>query len=273
MTIARMEIDGHAVAVDLSRPFNLAIPLAFDAGQPRFFGAPPAHREPLSSGDWIGDTRQGGSCNAAVLTLTPHCNGTHTECIGHVVDQDIPVSSATPENLTGAWLASIEPELAGDAEELDNGNLPAGQRVITRRQLQEALKNVPARFLTAIVLRTLPNDPAKRTRDYGDGSPVPFLTPEAADYLVHCGCDHILVDLPSLDFGEDPELRAHRVFFGLPPGSHDYRDSKWPGSTITEMIFVDDEAEDGAYLLNLQVPAFLTDAAPSRPLIYRVTEE
>ncbi len=41
--------------------------------------------------------------------------------------------------------------------------------------------------------------------------------------------------------------------------------------TITEMIFVDDEIRDGLYLLNLQMPAFPTDAAPCRPVIYALT--
>ena len=41
--------------------------------------------------------------------------------------------------------------------------------------------------------------------------------------------------------------------------------------TITEMIFVDDEIRDGLYLLKLQMPAFHTDAAPCRPVIYALT--
>jgi hypothetical protein len=42
--------------------------------------------------------------------------------------------------------------------------------------------------------------------------------------------------------------------------------------TITEMIFAPSYLEDGAYLLNLQIPAFVSDAAPSRPIIYKINE-
>ena len=40
--------------------------------------------------------------------------------------------------------------------------------------------------------------------------------------------------------------------------------------TITEMIFVEDAIQDGVYLLNLQAPAFASDAAPSRPVIFEL---
>ena len=34
------------------------------------------------------------------------------------------------------------------------------------------------------------------------------------------------------------------------------------------MIYVPDEVLDGDYLLELQVPHFINDAAPSRPVLY-----
>jgi hypothetical protein len=34
------------------------------------------------------------------------------------------------------------------------------------------------------------------------------------------------------------------------------------------MIFVEDDIDDGSYLLSIQIPAFMSDAAPSRPVIY-----
>jgi hypothetical protein len=40
--------------------------------------------------------------------------------------------------------------------------------------------------------------------------------------------------------------------------------------TITELAFVPDDVKDGLYLLNLQVAPFDNDAAPSRPLLFRL---
>ena len=38
------------------------------------------------------------------------------------------------------------------------------------------------------------------------------------------------------------------------------------------MIFAADSLENGQYLLNLQIPAFVSDAAPSRPILYKINE-
>ncbi|MBC8144638.1 MAG: cyclase family protein, partial [bacterium] len=53
----------------------------------------------------------------------------------------------------------------------------------------------------------------------------------------------------------------------------DQRDAEGAESatrTITEMAFVPDAAADGSYVLNLQIPSFMLDAAPSRPLLFRI---
>jgi arylformamidase len=47
---------------------------------------------------------------------------------------------------------------------------------------------------------------------------------------------------------------------------------KTQNKTITEMIFVSEIIKDGSYLLNLQIPAFVSDAAPSRPILYKINE-
>jgi arylformamidase len=39
-------------------------------------------------------------------------------------------------------------------------------------------------------------------------------------------------------------------------------------ASITELIFVPNHVADGLYLLNLQFPKIMSDAAPSRPQLY-----
>ena len=50
-----------------------------------------ATSHPYHSETVIGDTKQGGSCNFDTITLTPHCNGTHTECMGHITHENVSV--------------------------------------------------------------------------------------------------------------------------------------------------------------------------------------
>jgi hypothetical protein len=41
-------------------------------------------------------------------------------------------------------------------------------------------------------------------------------------------------------------------------------------STITELIFVNNEVKDGSYLLNLQIASFENDASPSKPILFEI---
>ena len=66
---------------------------------------------------------------------------------------------------------------------------------------------------------------------------------------------------------------AHRIFFGLPPSSQRASESQRPRATITELAWIAPAIADGLYVLDLQLPAFLSDAAPSRPLLYAVQPE
>jgi hypothetical protein len=120
----------------------------------------------------------------------------------------------------------------------------------------------------ALVIRTLPNDEQKRRRDWDDGRAVPYLTRAAGALLAELGCEHVLVDLPSLDrMADRGKLAAHRAFWGLAPGATRAAETARGRCTVTELVYVPDALADGNYLLDLQLPAFVADAAPSRPLL------
>ena len=73
---------------------------------------------------------------------------------------------------------------------------------------------------------------------------------------------HLLHDLPSVDREEDGGvLAAHHAFWDFPNTIDLDR-------TITEMLHVPSTVGDGEYLLELQLPHFMNDAAPSRPVLY-----
>lgn len=243
--------------VDLDQPLSLAIPLRFDAPQPNFFGAPRATARALTGDGFIGDTRRGGGCNVAEITLVPHCNGTHTETAGHILDTDTPVFDALAQSLMPALLISVAPV----AE--------AGDRVIPRDALAQALAELAPDERMALIIRTLPNDAAKQTMVYDDDRPPPYFTHEAMAYLADRAITHLLVDLPSVDrMRDDGRLANHRIFWRVAAGVRDAAPDTRLDRSITEMIFVADDIADGLYLLNLQAPAFATHAAPSRPVIY-----
>jgi len=83
----------------------------------------------------------------------------------------------------------------------------------------------------------------------------------------------LVVDLPSLDRADDGgALAAHHIYWGLPCGTRDPRRALRSRALVTELAYVPESVPDGLYLLELHVPAFGADAAPSRPVLYPVQE-
>jgi kynurenine formamidase len=264
--IMRFEAEGRRFRADVARPLSIAIPLDFAGAQPSCFGAPRAESRPLQAGGFPGDTRAGGSCNCAVLTLTPHCNGTHTECVGHVTDERIAVSERVPGGLVLARLVSVAAVDASATAETSEPAPRPGDRLITAAALAESSARIGGPRASALVVRTADGSPH---RAYSGPAPAPFLTREAAAWLVDGGVDTLVLDLPSADRADDGgHLTAHRIFFGLPPGSRRAADARRPCASITELAWIDAAIADGLYLLDLQLPAFVSDAAPSRPLLF-----
>ncbi|HXV39807.1 MAG TPA: cyclase family protein [Steroidobacteraceae bacterium] len=271
MTIMRFELAGRRLRADLGEPLSIAIPLDFGGPQPSCFDAPLAAASPLRSGGFVGDTRAGGSCNCELLTLAPHCNGTHTECVGHVTDQRIAVTERLRGGLSLALLVSLHPVAAATAGEGSDPPPAPGDQLLTARALAEAAARHPGPPPQALVIRTLPNPAARLQQRYQGPAPAPFLSRQAAHWLVELGVQHLVLDLPSADRADDGgRLTAHRVFFGLPPGSRHAPDAARPQASITELAWIAPTIRDGWYLLDLQIPPFLADAAPSRPLLYPV---
>jgi kynurenine formamidase len=271
ITDMRFEAGGQRYRVDFAKPISIAIPLDFSGPQPACFGAPRAVSRPLRAGAFTGDTRAGGSCNCELLTLAPHCNGTHTECVGHVTDERVAVSERLPGGVQLAVVVTVATALAADVPEDSDPSPAAGDRLVTASALDDALGRHVGPRPSALVVRTSVEAPH---RAYEGPSPAPYLSRQAAAWLVERGIETLVLDLPSADRAADGgRLTAHRIFFGLPPASRDAAAARRPRATITELAWIPPGVADGWYLLDLQIPAFLADAAPSRPLLYPVRPE
>ena len=264
---ARLQLDGREVRVDLARPLDLSVELDFQGPQVRHFGAPRASSQPYSVADFPGSVAGGASCNCESITLIPHCNGTHTECVGHITNERIHIIDCLKDTFIPAMLVSVEPESARDVKETYSVNFGDSDPLITRNVLEDRLSDLALN--SAVIIRTLPNDDSKLTREYTDKIP-PYFSTEAIDYILSSGVKHLLVDTPSIDrLYDEGKLSNHRTFWGIEPGSFEINPATRMNDTITELIYVPNEVEDGRYLLNLQIAPFATDAAPSRPVLFR----
>ncbi len=240
-------IDSKNFSADLSTPIDLSIPLRDGAENPNCFWAPMPEFSPVRAGDFVGSTKEGGVVNFFNIRLNPHGNGTHTECVGHIARERFVLRECLLESHFLAKVVSLYPRRTAE-----------GDRVIFKDQLEELFSENEAE---ALIVRTLPNDELKLRQNYSGSNP-PYLHHEAVEFLVKCGVQHLLLDLPSVDREEDGgQLLAHRAFWQYPQATR-------TPATITEMIFVPNSVRDGLYLLNLQTTSLDLDASPSKPLIF-----
>lgn len=247
---AIIPLGNEEIEVDFSKPLDISISMGTDPNTVSAWYVPPVKIEPVISEQFTGSVKLGGSINFRNITFNPHGNGTHTECVGHISTENYNINDSLKEFMFFAELITVEPE------KLDNGD-----ELISLKSIQQKIKKTSAK---AIIIRTLPNTEEKLTRQYSNSNP-PYVECSVMNYLTEKGIEHFLIDLPSVDREQDDGvLAAHHQFWEYPHNIQAQR-------TITEMIFVPNEIEDGAYLLNLQIVNFENDASPSKPVLYKIT--
>lgn len=274
--IISIQIDQQTYKIDSTKPLDISIPLKFNGDQPNAYGVEKAKSKPCEAGELVGDTRQGGSCNFEQYTFIPHCNGTHTECVGHITNERISIRDCLKDVFVPASLISVKPIKISETEETYSIDLSEKDRLITRKSIVNVLNNtkdfnVQISNTEALCVRTLPNDESKLTREYGEENVPPFFSNEAMEFIVESGIKHLLVDLPSIDrIFDGGKLSNHRKFWNVEDGKFETNESSRINSTITELAFIPNSINDGNYLLNLQTAAFEADASPSRPILFAI---
>ena len=248
--LGSIEFNEKIYKFDFDKPIDISIPITFQENAVNAFYAPKAKAAPLKAGDFIGSVAKCSPVNFFDVQINPHGNGTHTECVGHIAKEQFSINKNLKKFFAMARLLTIEPE------EQESGDL-----VVTLEQVKDTLGNDWS--FEALILRTLPNTDAKLTRQYSGTNP-PYLSTELLAYLAEKELKHLLLDLPSVDREEDGgKLAGHKAFWQYPENPR-------MDATITEMIYVPNEIEDGLYLLNLQICSFELDAAPSKPVLYKL---
>src|SRR5689334_5033321 len=110
-------IDNKTYKIDTGKPLDISIPLNFNGPQPNAYGVEKASSKPCEAGEMVGDTRLGGSVNFEQYEFIPHCNGTHTEGVGHITNQRISVRDCLQDAFAPAALISVMPERSTETGE------------------------------------------------------------------------------------------------------------------------------------------------------------
>lgn len=246
--IATISRGQNSYQINLANPIDISIPLVGGEKNVNAWYLEPPKIYPFEEDDFIGSVSDGGSVNFNMVTFNPHSHVTHTESLGHITKEVYSVNQQLKNYFFLAELITVAPERKNE------------DFVISQKQLEYALGD---KTPEALLVRTIPNLESKKTKDYSNTNP-PYFLDEGIECLVNKGVNHLLVDLPSVDKEKDEgRLACHNAFW-------ETRGQKRMEATITELIFVPNDIEDGQYFLNLQVAPFENDAAPSRPVLYKI---
>ena len=185
---AKIEYQNKYFEIDLGKPIDISIPIGRKSG-PNAFYLPQPDYETVEAGTFIGDVNRGGSCNVENIRFSPHGNGTHTECAGHILKEHQLVNNLLERYFFLANLITVVPEVSGS------------NRFVSKEAI---MAQVPenTNMADAIIIRTLPNDINKRTTSYSGNNPA-FIIKDALIYINESGYSHLLTDLPSVDKEDD----------------------------------------------------------------------
>ncbi len=249
----KLNFQDKKLEADLSKPIDISLSLNNGTNNVNAYYLPNPEFKTFRAEGFVGSMNEGGPCNVNNLFLSPHGNGTHTECVGHISKEPYTINQCLKEFHFIAQLISVQPR-----------PLPNTDRVIILDEIKE--KFIPDNEIKALVIRTLPNDDFKKTKNYS-GKNAPYLHSSAAKLIADSGIEHLLLDLPSVDKENDGGvLAAHHEFWKYPAATR-------VNCSITELIYVPGNIADGIYLLNIQIASLESDASPSKILLFELKQK
>ena len=225
----------ETLGVDLSRAVGSGVN-AWYIGCPKI--------SPLEVGGAVYSVSSGAAVNFDQINFAPHAHGTHTETFGHIDENQLLIEELRLPLFMPCKL--IRPSL-----ETINGD-----QILTKK----ALNRCDYEGVKALVIRLNPNKEYPINYDHTNW---PYLNESATKRLVQVGVEHLVLDVPSIDKEKDQgALLSHRAFWEI-------SESPRTLATITEFAQIPADLPAGNYLLQLQVAPILSDAAPSRPILFK----
>ena len=241
-------LTNRKISIDFNSPIDISSPLSSTKKNLNAWGINKAKKSPVVIGEWVGNIKQGGPVNFNNIWFNPHAHVTHTECFGHISINEESINDNKDSFFLFSKLVSVK--LKKKSKDL----------VITKESLYNKLNN-QFQFET-LIIRTLPNKNSKNYMDYSNQNP-PYMTKECMLYIKKLGVKNLLIDLPSVDKEKDDgQVENHKLFFDFASGGN--------SNTLTELVYISDEIIDGDYYLNLQIMPIENDAAPSRPILFKI---
>ncbi len=227
--------------VDFSKPVSIGYTIKDNASL-NAWGASSSKIRPVVQPGFVGEIDQGGLVNFKTLELSVHANCTHTECVGHILKGDYTLNNTIDNKPFFSRLITVNPEKR-DAD-----------FIITEDLLEACVKN--EFYVDGLIIRT----GNKIDRDHTNTNAA-YFTKQAVEFINSIGVKHLLVDLPSVDKEKDGgKLLAHKTFWNI--------DNPLINKSITELVDLPEDLQDGYYFTHLSFLNIKSDASPSNPILY-----
>ena len=241
--------------IDFSKPLDISIHTSDESTCAKAWYVDAIDISPVLTDQFTGSVAKGGTVNFRNIFFNPHGNTTHTECVGHIAEEVYNLQETLKNYFFKSQLITLTPEIyTGEESEWRK----KGDGIITLEQLKGKIENQ----IDAVIIRTLPNTLEKIKMQWSSTN-WPYMDENVAQYLADIGVKHLLIDLPSVDREFDGgKMLSHRAFWKYPEATRF-------DATISEMIFVNNDIEDGIYFLSLQPSSFVNDASPCKPVLYQ----
>lgn len=239
-----IRLNNKAYNIDLAKPLDISIPIqASGENVNAWYIEEPKIKKVLS-------VDNGDQVNFNTWTINPHAHGTHTETVGHIIENGPSINKCLKQFFFRAELITVAPEKKGD------------DMIISKKQVQLLLKQKKPE---ALIIRTMPNTKEKKSRQYSNTN-WPYVEPDVMDMARQRGIKHFLIDQPSVDKEKDEgKLLSHKAFWNV-------EGELRKDCTITELIYVPNKVKDGSYILNLQIAPIENNASPSKPILYKIEQ-
>lgn len=241
--------------IDFSQPIDISIHTSDDETCSKAWYVDAIDISPVMTEQFTGSVAKGGTVNFRNIFFNPHGNTTHTECVGHIAEEVYNLQETLKSYFFKSQLITVTPEKHSGME---SEWRKIGDEIITFEQIEGKIQN----NVDALIIRTLPNT-IEKTKMQWSSTNWPYMDASVARYLAKIGIKHLLIDLPSVDREFDGgKMLSHRAFWQFPEATRF-------DATISEMIFVKNDIEDGIYFLSLQPSSFVNDASPCKPVLYQ----
>ena len=202
--------------INTKQSIDISIPYNFNGAQPNFYDVNPGKLSPFKFAETSYSVANGAGCNVPEISMNIHCTGTHTECVGHLLEKNGSVSECIQDLYMPTVLLTVRPKLFSECSDGYHVAVKGDEKVISKESIEVSYKKHKLNNPLSMIIRTLPNPKEKQFYSFTENYP-PFFTNDSLIFLSN-KIQHLVVDIPSIDRMEDDGILGnHRIFWS----SHD----------------------------------------------------